>query len=64
LNAMLASVPPTTACVEADFSSLRRTKSDYRCNLYCISPEGFMLETDLLLADLVEVPCTLPASKA
>jgi hypothetical protein len=61
---MLASVLPRTACVEADFSSLRGTKSDYRSNLSCLSLEGVMQETDLLLADLVDVPCTLPASKA
>jgi hypothetical protein len=32
---MLASALPTTACIEADFSRLRRTKSDYRRNLSC-----------------------------
>jgi hypothetical protein len=63
-NAMLASVLPTTACVEADFSSLRGSKSDYRSNLACLSLEGVMQETDLLVVDLVDIPCTLHASKA
>jgi hypothetical protein len=61
---MLAAVLPRTARVEPDFSSLRGTKSDYRGNLSCLSLEGVMQETDLLLADPVDVPCTLPASKA
>jgi hypothetical protein len=60
---MLASVLPTTACVEADFSSLRGTKSDYRSNLSCLSLEEVTQETDLL-SDLMDVPCTLPSSKA
>jgi hypothetical protein len=60
----LASALPTTACVEADFSRLRGTKPDYRSNLSCLSLEEVMQATDPLLADLVDVPFTVPARKA
>jgi hypothetical protein len=60
---MLASALPATACVDADFSRLRGTKPEYRSNLSCLSLEEVMQATDLL-ADLVDVPVTVPASKA
>jgi hypothetical protein len=63
---MLASARPTTACVEAYFSHLAGTMSDCRRNLSFLSLERIMQATDLLLllADLVDVIFTLPASKA
>jgi hypothetical protein len=39
---MLTSAQPRTACVEAKFSRLGETNSDYRSNLSCLSLEVFM----------------------
>jgi hypothetical protein len=60
---MLAPVQLTTACIESDLSRPRGTKSDNRSTISCLSLEGVLQANDLL-ADLVDVPFTLPASKA
>jgi hypothetical protein len=65
LYGMLASALPTTACVQADSSRLSGSKSDHRSKLSSLSIEAVRQATGrLLLADLVDVPFTLPAIKA
>jgi hypothetical protein len=59
---MSASVLPTTACVESNFTCLRETKSDYRSKLFCSLLEVVLQASDL--ADIVGVLFTLPARKA
>jgi hypothetical protein len=59
---VLASVLPTKACVESDFSCLKGAKEDYSGNLSDITLEVVMQASDLL-PDLVDVPFTPPISR-
>jgi hypothetical protein len=46
---MIACVLPTTSAVEPGFSRLRGAKTDYCTNQSCLSLEGVMQASDLML---------------